>query len=248
MNTIKVDINEVFENDTNPREITSDKFAKLVNSIKDAPWMLDIRPIVVNDDMVVLGGNMRLKACRQAGLKEVPIVKVSDLTEEQQKEFIIKDNVGFGQWDWDILGNDWDLEKLEEWGLELEITDPEYDSFADDSYTKKIDAPEYEPSDEKPELTDLVNTTKSNELVNKIQASEIDNNIKNFLIMAAQRHLEFDYSKIADFYAHAEPEVQELMEESALIIIDFQQAIAGGYVKLNQEITDRYLEEYGDEA
>ncbi len=83
--------------------------------------MLELRPIVVNDEMVILGGNMRHKACIEAGLKEVTIVKASDLTEEQQKEFIIKDNVGFGEWDWDGLANEWDAESLEDWGLDLPI-------------------------------------------------------------------------------------------------------------------------------
>jgi ParB-like chromosome segregation protein Spo0J len=81
--------------------------------------MLNIRPIVVNADMVVLGGNMRLKACKEAGLKEVAIIKAEDLTEDQQKQFIIKDNVGFGEWDWEDLANNWDAEQLTDWGLDI---------------------------------------------------------------------------------------------------------------------------------
>ena len=114
----KVKITEVKTNPNNPRFIKDDKFKKLVKSIKEFPQMLELRPIVVNDDMVVLGGNMRLKACKEAGLKEVPIIKASDWTDEQQKEFIVKDNVGFGEWDWDILANEWDAAQLEEWGLD----------------------------------------------------------------------------------------------------------------------------------
>jgi DNA modification methylase len=116
---ISVKIAEVKPNPNNPRLIKDDKFVKLVNSIKEFPKMLEIRPIVVNDDMVVLGGNMRLKACKEAGLKEVPIIKATDLTDEQQKQFIIKDNVGFGEWDWDMIANEWDVEKVEEWGLDI---------------------------------------------------------------------------------------------------------------------------------
>jgi len=115
---IKVKIAEVKTNPNNPRLIKDDKFKKLVKSIKEFPQMLELRPIVVNDDMVVLGGNMRLKACKEAGLKEVPIIKASDLTDEQQNEFIVKDNVGFGEWDWDILANEWDAVQLEEWALD----------------------------------------------------------------------------------------------------------------------------------
>lgn len=81
--------------------------------------MLDIRPIVVNEEMVVLGGNMRLKACQEAGLKEIPVIKASELTAEQQREFIVKDNVGFGEWDWDMLANEWDNDLLNEWGLDV---------------------------------------------------------------------------------------------------------------------------------
>jgi hypothetical protein len=114
-----VPINTVKANPNNPRIIKDDKFAKLVKSINEFPQMLKLRPIVVNDDMVVLGGNMRLKACKEAGLKEIPIIKASELTEQQQKEFIVKDNVGYGEWDWSDLANNWDSEQLEEWGLDI---------------------------------------------------------------------------------------------------------------------------------
>jgi DNA modification methylase len=114
-----VNINKVRTNPNNPRIIKDDKFQKLVKSIQEFPQMLEIRPIVVNDKMIVLGGNMRLKACQEAGLKEIPIIKASNLTEEQQKEFIIKDNVGFGEWDWNDLANNWDANELSEWGLDI---------------------------------------------------------------------------------------------------------------------------------
>jgi len=114
-----VKISSVKLNQDNPRFIKDDKFKQLVKSIKEFPEMLKIRPIVVNNDNVILGGNMRLKACKEAGLKEVHIIKADDLTEKQQKEFIIKDNVGFGQWEWDMLANEWDNEQLEDWGLDV---------------------------------------------------------------------------------------------------------------------------------
>ena len=114
-----VKISKVKPNETNPRLIKDSKFNKLVKSIKEFPEMLKLRPIVVNKDMIVLGGNMRLKACKEAGLKEVYILKADDLTEEQQKEFIVKDNVGFGEWDWDILANQWDNVQLKEWGMDV---------------------------------------------------------------------------------------------------------------------------------
>ena len=127
-----VKISQVKNNPNNPRLIKDDKYVKLVKSIKEFPKMLNIRPIVVNDDMVVLGGNMRLKACKEAGLTEVPIIKASDLTEEEQKEFIIKDNVGFGEWDWNLLANEWDAEELNEWGLDVPEFKQELEAEEDD--------------------------------------------------------------------------------------------------------------------
>jgi DNA modification methylase len=129
-----IPISKVKANPNNPRIIKDEKFKKLVKSIQEFPQMLEIRPIVVNDEMIVLGGNMRLKACQEAGLKEVHIIKASELTEEQQKEFIIKDNVGFGEWDWNDLANNWDSDKLEEWGLDIpgfegKVLEAEEDNF-----------------------------------------------------------------------------------------------------------------------
>lgn len=121
-------------NQDNPRVIKDEKFKKLVKSIKEFPQMLEIRPIVVNDEMVVLGGNMRLKACIEAGLTEVPIIKASSLTPEQQKEFIIKDNVGFGEWEWDVLANEWDVEKLTEWGLDIPDYEPKVLEAEEDDF------------------------------------------------------------------------------------------------------------------
>jgi ParB-like chromosome segregation protein Spo0J len=115
----KAKISEIKLNPNNPRLIKDDKFSKLVQSIKDFPEMLDIRPIVVNADMVILGGNMRFKACKEAGLKEVPIIVADNLTEEQQREFLIKDNTSGGEWDFEMLANEWDVEQLEEWGLDI---------------------------------------------------------------------------------------------------------------------------------
>jgi hypothetical protein len=115
----QVKISKVKGNPNNPRIIKNDKFKKLVNSIKDFPEMLKLRPIVVDEDMIVLGGNMRLKASKDAGLKEVWVEIAEGLTEEQKKEFIVKDNVGFGEWEWDMLANEWDSVQLAEWGLDV---------------------------------------------------------------------------------------------------------------------------------
>lgn len=108
-------------NEENPRFITDAKFKKLVKSIKEFPEMLEARPLVIDENNIVLGGNMRLKALRAAGIMEVPVKKVSGWTEQQKREFIIKDNVGFGEWDWDILANSWDAEILDHWGLDIPV-------------------------------------------------------------------------------------------------------------------------------
>jgi hypothetical protein len=115
----QVKISKVKGNPNNPRLIKNDKFKKLVKSIQEFPEMLKLRPIVVDEDMMVLGGNMRLKASKDAGLKEVWIEIAEGLTEEQKKEFIVKDNVGFGEWEWDMLANEWDSVQLAEWGLDV---------------------------------------------------------------------------------------------------------------------------------
>jgi hypothetical protein len=114
----KVKITEVISNPNNPRLIKDDKFKKLVKSIQEFPDMLNVRPIVVNTDMVVLGGNMRLKAIKEAGIKEINI-EIVDWSEDKQKEFIIKDNASFGEWDWSDLANNWDSEELTDWGVDI---------------------------------------------------------------------------------------------------------------------------------
>ena len=133
MNIQVVKISEIKPNPNNPRVIKDDKFKKLVASIREFPKMLELRPIVVNADMVVLGGNMRLKALKELKLKEAPIIKIDDLTEEQQKEFIIKDNVGFGEWDWEQLANEWDVQDLDKWGLDVpSFVETELEAVEDD--------------------------------------------------------------------------------------------------------------------
>ena len=147
MNIKKVKINSITSNVDNPRLIKDFKFGKLVDSIKQFPEMLKIRPIVVNKDNVILGGNMRYKASVQAGLKEVYIIQADELTEEQEREFVVKDNVGFGEWDWDILANDWDANLLEDWGLDLPIDD-QIDKMEEDDEIELPQSVQLEPPKE----------------------------------------------------------------------------------------------------
>ena len=115
----EIKISEVKANPSNPRTIRNDKFAKLVKSIKEFPEMLKLRPIIVNDDMIVIGGNQRLRACKEAGLQTIPVIMASELTVNQQRQFMIKDNVSSGEFNWDDLANEWDEFVLESWGVDI---------------------------------------------------------------------------------------------------------------------------------
>jgi len=128
-------INELKYNPNNPRKIADDKFDKLVKSIKEFPKMMSLRPMVINADNIVLGGNMRLKALKKLGYKEIPddwVKKASDLTEDEARRFIIADNVGFGEHDWELLKMEWDLEELSDWGLDLIGFDIDKDKYGED--------------------------------------------------------------------------------------------------------------------
>jgi len=242
----KVNIAEIKPNDENPRFITDAKFKKLVKSIKEFPEMLETRPLVVDENMIVLGGNMRLKALKSAGVFEVPIKQVIGWTKEQKDEFIIKDNLGYGEWDWDMIANDWDGQKLKDWGMDLPVFNLEEineDGYEEENYTRKIEAPIYEPTGEKPKTKELVQIDKVKELIEKIENSKIKKQDKEFLKLAAYRHYIFDYSKIANYYAHSDKDVQELMEDSALIIIDFNKAIESGFIELTEDIKTNFIDE-----
>lgn len=144
----KVNISEIKPNDNNPRFITDAKFKKLVKSIKDFPEMLETRPLVIDEDFIVLGGNMRLKALKSAGVFEVPVYQVKGWTKQKKQEFIIKDNIGYGQWDWDSLSNGWDENLLNDWALDI----PEFNKDVDYSILDDYDLNE--------DLEDLKNGVK----------------------------------------------------------------------------------------
>jgi ParB-like chromosome segregation protein Spo0J len=163
-----VKISEVKPNPKNPRVIKDGKFQKLVKSIQEFPDMLNKRPLIVFTDVdgkyVVLGGNMRLKACKEIGLKEIPIIIADEWTEEQKNEFLIKDNVGFGEWDWDSLANEWDVEKLDDWGLDIP-------NFNNVDYSEKNEEIDIDSLDET--MTIKLNFTETEYWTVKQQLSEI---------------------------------------------------------------------------
>ena len=245
----EIEIGKLKENPDNPRVIKDDRFEELVESIKKFPQMLYLRPIVVNKQMIVLGGNQRLKACKEAGLEKVPYIKAEGLTKAQQKEFIVKDNVSFGEWDWEAIKS-WDEKVIADWGLEVpefySVSEHERSAESKQEYSKKIKAPTYEPKNDKPSEAELIDLDKTTELLNEINKAKIDDDIKDFLRASAMRHTIFDYEKIADYYAHSNKKVQALMEKSALVIIDFDKAIENGFVQLSEAMISQYKEDYNE--
>jgi len=145
----KIKIDKINMNPKNPRVIKDYKFDKLVRSIKEFPQMLKIRPIIVDENNIILGGNMRYKACIDAGLKDVYVYIEKELTEKQKEEFIVKDNVNFGDWDWDILGNEWKTTDLDEWGLDVwQNTDDNIEMInKGNEFSEWVGMPEFEAKD-----------------------------------------------------------------------------------------------------
>lgn len=289
MQTEEVVLSRIAENANNPRTITEEKFKKLVKSLLVFPRMLTLRPIVVDETMTVLGGNMRLKALKHIVTMDkdtlrftiaendqftsgevdalikywdawrkkptATIVNAADLTEAQKKEFIIKDNVGFGDWDTNVLANEWDSLPLDDWGLDfaglnvdLETEGGEGDDDSDNNYERKIVAPIYEPQDGDVSLSDCYDTSKVDLLVSAIDVAEISEDVKSFLKVAAFRHTKFNYERVADYYAKAPKEVQKLMEDSALVIVDVDKAIEDGFVKMSKDFLTQYGKEHGNDA
>ena len=139
MKSIMMKLEEIKMNPSNPRVIKDEKFRQLVKSIKEFPEMLEVRPIVVNSDMIVLGGNMRLKACTEAGLKQIPVI-VAEFDESKQSEFIIKDNIGYGEWNWDMLANTFEPQQLQDWGLDVWV--PQADVNLDEFFNENVEKDE----------------------------------------------------------------------------------------------------------
>lgn len=176
----------------------------------------------------------------------VKVVKADDLTEDQKREFIIKDNAGFGEWDVDKLANEWDNVPLTEWGVPDWMNMPEGNDGEEDdenNYERKIVPPVYEPSDEDVSPQEVYDKEKTERLIADIEEADIDEEMREFLKVAAYRHVEFNYERIADLYAKANPEVQRMMEDSALVIVDIDKAIADGFVKISKD----FMEQYGKE-
>ena len=220
----------------NPRDNES-AVEPVANSIKEFGFKV---PIVATSDGEIINGHTRFKASKMLGLKKVPVIISDDLTEEQIKAFRLADNKTgeLADWNEELLAKE--LEKLdfnlEQFGFEKLADEFDEEDNEEDPYTSKITTPTYEPTGEEVYLQDLVDTTKRDELIRKIQTADIPSDIEEFLKNAAQRHLRFNYRNIAEYYASAPKEVQELFEDSALVIIDYNKAIENGYLKLTEAI------------
>ena len=237
-------LNQLKSNPNNPRLIKDDKFKKLVKSLREFPEMMEKRPMVCVTDtdgkLYPLGGNMRLKALQELKYKEIPdawIMLADEWSEEKRKEFTIKDNVGFGEWDWDTLANEWDSEKLVWWGLDVPIlTDKDEQQEIEELFN--IELPFYTPSDILPEVEDLARTNTTKNLIEKIEKLNIPDNLKYILKIRASFFTDFDFQKIADFYAQQDNETKEVFEDLGMVILAPKEALKRGFINLKNEITD----------
>lgn len=231
-------LSKLKQNPNNPRFIKKVDFEKLKKSIKELSKMLDIRPLAYDssNDYIILGGNQRLMALQALAQKGFQIkdnwfVDVADWTEEEKKQFIIKDNIAYGSWDWDKLANEWDKEQLEEWGMDMSHwEDP---NELNDDYSQKIGEVIYEPKETDHKPADLFQReTKFDAEIEKVQNEEIKEMLK---ARTAFFHT-FDFAKIADYYAYqASPEVQKLFEKLGLVLLDRDKLIEHGFSKIIDE-------------
>ena len=213
----------------NAKKHDSTQIANVAESIKQFGF---VQPIVIDRDGVIVIGHCRALAAEKLGMKEVPCVCVDDLTPEQVNALRIVDNKSNeSPWDFDVLHDEL---------AELDLRDFDFSFIADEKkenpYTNKIKIPQYEVHGEQPSLDELYDTDKTDDLIAEIKISGVSEAEKQFLIEAAKRHTVFNYRNIAEYYAHASCEMQQLMERSALVIIDYDDAIANGYMKLSKAI------------
>lgn len=206
-------------------------------------------PIAIDENNVVIEGNGRLMAIKDLGFKEVDCIRIEGLTEEQKRAYILVHNqltmnTGF---DIDILNKELERIKgidMKQFDFEIDIDfDNDIDTGDGNKYTQKVDVPQYEPTGECPDIWELVDTAKADSFLEEIREANITDDEKDFLIKATRRLYEFNYKKIAEYYAQATPEMQELMEHLALVIIDFDNAIAYGYAQLSAALEEMRVED-----
>lgn len=239
MNIIEKNLKDIKPYEKNPRK-NDNAVEYVANSIKEFGFKV---PIVIDKDGVIVAGHTRYKASKKLGLEKVPCIIADDLTDEQIKAYRLADNKAGekSEWDFDLLQDE--LSEILNIDMEMFDFNKLGTGSGENPYTQKINIPQYEITGEKPDILELVDDEKTNNLIEEIKKSNVTKKEKDFLIQSAQRHLAFNYSKVAEYYAHANEEMQRLMEKSALVIIDFKDAIANGYVQLSEELKQMYLED-----
>lgn len=230
-------LDEIIPYENNPRK--NDRAVDAVaESIKNFGFKV---PIIVDSENVIVAGHTRLRAAEKLGLKTVPVIRADDLTEEQVTAYRLADNktAELAEWDFDKLEAELALIEdidMSAFGFVFPEDEDEDEDGYDDTYTGKTNIPQYDITGEVPDISDLVDEGKTAELLEEIDNSSLSYTEKEFLRKAAQRHLVFNYKNIAEYYAAASPEMQDLMEKSALVIIDYQDAIMNGFTKLSARI------------
>ena len=242
-------ISQLKLNPNNPRLIKDDKFKKLVTSLREFPEMMEKRPMVCVTDtdgkLYPLGGNMRLKALKEIGYKEIPdnwVMLADEWSEEKRKEFVIKDNVSFGEFDWDTLANEWDEILLDKWGLEVP-KETETERLSE----LKFESIYYEP-EEKPNinLSDCIDTEKFDAKIEAIENSNLSDEKKNILKMFAYRFLKIDFENVANYYFfNADEEEQKIMERLRLVLCD---SGLNGFIEDDILRAHEEIEGWGDES
>ncbi len=227
----------------NSRTHSEAQVTKIASSIKEFGF---INPVVTDGKNGIVAGHGRVLAANKLGLKEVPCVEASHLTEAQKRAYVIADNRMALDAGWDIDLLKVELGDLQGMDFDLTLTGFDPGEIKDllldnieglsDNYTHKVEAPIYEPKGKKPPIAELFDKSRANKLTEEIEKANLPKDIADFLKTAAARHVVFNFEKIAEFYCHADKPIQELMENSALIIIDFKKAMQLGYVKLKEEI------------
>ena len=242
-----VKITELKPYEKNARTHSADQIKQIAESIKEFGF---ISPVLIDEQNNVIAGHGRIMAAKKLGMESVPCLYVEGLTEEQKRAYILADNrlTELGGWNMDLV--DLELSSLNELGFDTSLTGFEIDledvtDIPDDKYTTNINIPQYEPSGDGAYLGDCVDTEKYKALLDEIEQSKIPDSEKDFLRLAAARHIAFNYKNIAEYYATADAEMQKLMEKSALVIIDYDDAIRDGYAKLSGYLDE--IEERGRE-
>jgi hypothetical protein len=234
-----VKIDDIVPYGNNAKKHPDDQVEHIANSIKEFGFR---QPLVIDENNVVVIGHGRLLAAKRLGMEEVPVLYADGLTDAQVNALRIVDNkTNESDWDEDALADEFELLKndfdLSEFGFDIEL---EKEDIDENPYTEETKIPQYEPSDESVEIKNLYDISKTEELITEIEAADIPQDIKDFLKLGTYRHIVFNYGKIADFYAKSDKSVQELMEHSALVIIDYDNAIANGYTTLKNEMGDMW--------